>query len=72
MEKLCPICNSISTKHVTCQRCGEFMEDMGRNSQYYDSYSAEAEINNSEECIHLYHCNKCNEENLVNITEIFI
>lgn len=72
MEKLCPVCNSICEKHVICYKCGNYMEDMGRNSQYYDSYSCDIEIETNGVCTHLYQCKSCNAENLVKIQEIFI
>lgn len=71
---ICPICNGYGSVTVSCPKCSQIMDDQGKISDYFDDYSPYMEIdlmkledgfptNYSEsQCVHLYKCPNCGEE----------
>ncbi|SFA80238.1 MULTISPECIES: hypothetical protein [unclassified Bacillus (in: firmicutes)] len=78
---ICPICNGLQELKIACDKCKSKMNDCGRIMDYYDDYSAYMEIdqlkledgypdtNAQHKCPHLYSCMKCNQDQIVFITE---
>lgn len=74
--EMCPLCNGFSNKWIECPDCGSLMEDTGRLTDYLDEYSAYMEIDSMKlhdgvldslqqhKCVHLWHCPKCQREEL--------
>ena len=68
---ICPLCNGIAEKYLTCPRCEAEMVDKGRIYDYFDDYSPhmDIEINKLEDgiegsagtpqCLHLFYCLRC-------------
>ncbi|MFY4774208.1 hypothetical protein [Metabacillus sp. RGM 3146] len=73
---MCPLCNGFEVKWVECRGCGTLMEDSGRLTDYLDDYSAYMEIDSMKlydgvldslekhQCIHLFFCRRCQNEEL--------
>ncbi len=73
MERVCPLCNHLKNELYKCSICGGIMEDKGRVQEYYDNYTAEEEIQDSEKlCFHVYYCKNCGEIQRKNIEKIII
>jgi len=78
---ICALCNGFEEFHLDCEKCGEQSRDHGRIMDFYDDYSAYMEIdqlkledgypdtNAQHKCPHLYSCMKCNQDQIVFITE---
>ncbi|WP_062352365.1 hypothetical protein [Bacillus kwashiorkori] len=78
---ICPFCNGLQTEKVFCSNCSRAMEDLGKISDYFDDYSPymETELlrledgysNNflNNECVHLFHCYQCGNEQTKRIKE---
>jgi hypothetical protein len=73
MEKICPVCNEVSSVNVICNSCNKSMTDKGRVEEYLDSYSGEMQIDDSEDnCIHIYKCLSCNYFKRVQVSKVNI
>lgn len=70
METVCPVCNGLDEIHKTCPRCGQFLEDGGRLTSFYEPYAPylDDEITNQAnkklykeegKCVHLLYCPAC-------------
>ncbi|NLT95483.1 MAG: hypothetical protein GXW85_08140 [Clostridia bacterium] len=74
MEIGCPVCNGLLSIGEVCKNCQGVMEDMGRIEDYYNPYSPYEEQDKIPQlaespgnCIHLFACTNCNEEQQVAI-----
>lgn len=73
MEKVCPNCNELDVKLYKCKKCNSILQDKGRVQEYYDDYSADAPIEDSENyCEHVLKCNKCDIIERINIEKVII
>lgn len=67
MMLVCPLCNGLYQKTLTCPQCGGIMEDNGFIENYLEPYSpylSEDILDTVDgvaknECIHLYTCTAC-------------
>ncbi len=72
--KACALCNGIIEHRGNCSKCGFDTMDQGRYYDYYDDYSAYMDIEQikladgvpnsscSDECLHLFLCVNCGNE----------
>lgn len=75
MEKVCPICNKIISDTIKCEKCGNMMKDIGREQEYRDPYGNKQEIEYVESdtcCLHIFHCDKCGDEQERSIKDLYI
>jgi hypothetical protein len=69
MEIGCPVCNGFLSIGEVCKKCSSVMEDMGRIEDFYNPYSPYEELDLIPclqelpgNCIHLFSCTSCEEE----------
>ncbi|GFZ30636.1 hypothetical protein CSC2_11620 [Clostridium zeae] len=73
MERICPLCNSLSDIKITCSVCGGEMEDKGRVQEFRDSYAPEDEVEyENGDCRHVFQCDKCKKLKNVGIKSLYI
>ena len=68
---ICPICNGFEKLKEKCSSCGKMVEDMGRQMDFYDNYSAYMPIDQmkkedgfemdyaKQQCPHVIKCSAC-------------
>lgn len=78
---ICPVCNGFHAIQRTCQKCSGMLEDQGKLSDYFDDYSPYMDIDllkledgypesyRSSQCVHLYVCPQCGNEQVHLIDE---
>ncbi|ACV64088.1 conserved hypothetical protein [Desulfofarcimen acetoxidans DSM 771] len=75
MELVCKLCNGMTEISKNCHHCCSKMEDGGKLSDYYDSYSpyesrdtilgsGMSELENGQ-CLHLFVCPNCGSDTKV-------
>ncbi|HOA79533.1 MAG TPA: hypothetical protein PKK61_00510 [Defluviitaleaceae bacterium] len=70
MDFVCPLCNALNSVNLICNNCNKKIKDLGRETDYYDSYSPNlplsltAKIDGypSNKCVHLFYCENCGRE----------
>lgn len=73
MEKLCPICNSISTIVVYCDCCNKEMIECGREQEFRDAYGGEDEVEFVNNCCrHIFFCSRCGIIKEADIEDVYI
>lgn len=73
MEKVCPLCNSLTNIEITCPNCGQIMKDSGRVQEFRDSYAPEDELEyENDDCRHVFQCINCHELKNIGIKSVFI
>ena len=73
MEKICPVCNNLKIKICNCKKCGAIMEDKGIIQEFFDDYTANMEINDTNKyCVHIYQCSNCDFFDKINVNKILI
>ncbi|HEY4553841.1 MAG TPA: hypothetical protein VIG80_11645 [Bacillaceae bacterium] len=75
----CLYCNWSAYEQISCPNCSSGMSDMGKIYDYYDDYSPYMDIDLNklvdgdpasaarEECVHLFQCSVCGEEEEVTV-----
>lgn len=78
---ICPLCNGIHTKNISCPSCQQPLHDSGKVSDYYDDYSAYMDIDGlklengypddlkKRICFHLFSCTSCGHDQIVEVYE---
>lgn len=63
MEKVCPLCNALTTVQAECPRCGGPLADGGAIENYFGPYSPYMDVSSWPEggpgCVHLLYCPHC-------------
>ncbi len=80
LEKVCPICNGLSSYIVECPKCGQGMTSRGIIQDYYDDYSPYLPREITEEidgvasgiCLHVFYCEYCGVDKRVPIKQISV
>lgn len=80
MEYVCPICNGMASYIVKCSDCGSQMDARGAVQDYFDDYSPYldkgiTQKNDGTECnrcVHIFYCNKCNDDKQVPVNQIWM
>ncbi len=73
MRKVCPLCNNLEIKHWKCEKCSAIMEDKGITQEFSDDYTANMEIDDSEQfCVHMFKCSNCNFHERIKVFKISI
>ena len=71
MERICPICNGLQSFRRFCPYCGQEMEERGALQDFIDEYSPYLSremgetLTRSRDCVHLYYCPTCHQDNRV-------
>jgi hypothetical protein len=78
---ICPLCNGLRKVTVYCPHCQRLMEDQGKVTDYFDDYSPYMDIDMmkkvdgypytlaNHECVHLFYCPYCRQEEVRFIKE---
>lgn len=78
---ICPLCNGFRNINVSCKHCSASLSDQGKITDFLDEYSAYEEIQTlklvdgleqsieNEQCVHLFSCRHCGNDELVAINE---
>ncbi|MCT4596084.1 MAG: hypothetical protein N4A57_17690 [Anaeromicrobium sp.] len=80
MELVCPLCNGLTKYLCRCHKCESVMIDKGPITDFLDEYSPYLPIGltsmvdgaNSNFCVHLFYCEKCDHDKRVKIERIKI
>ena len=73
MKRVCPLCNNLENKNCNCKKCSAIMEDKGITQEFSDDYTANMEINDSEQyCVHMFKCSICDFHERISIVKIII
>jgi hypothetical protein len=64
MEKVCPICNALTTITAKCPQCGWQLADGGALKNFFGPYSpyidaASLPEDTDTQCVHLLYCPEC-------------
>lgn len=65
MEKICPVCNSLTAISQLCPCCEEVLTDGGPIENYYGAYSPYMDVLSLQydlpdsQCVHLLYCPIC-------------
>lgn len=78
---ICPLCNGFRNLTIFCKQCSASLADQGKITDYLDEYSAYEDIQTlklvdgleqsaeMDQCVHLFSCSHCGNDELVTINE---